>query len=397
MIKSFCRRTGLLLIPVSLIPTGLFAQADSTFSTPGGNGLGALMLMILLLVVTLAAAIYLAIRTLAIKNQIKKDKSIGKEINLEKFINSLDNNEIDKYLNYRQMNHPKDNSGNLKTPLLALLFATMALLFSPSVFAQAAGSLFREGGVIITLILILTPILVGIVLMIVKVSNLSRKYKQKRNIEEAQRLSNYLKSLPEQEITDILRKRKEVLDYKISQNEHSGTLPVEDKKGILKNVNEHANIRFIEEKRKAIQRPGVNPQLSKLVIWFLISATVWLVFGTTVGEYEGIKFVAPDADHLSWLSFGRLRPVHTNAVFWGWSSMAMIGLGYYVIPRVGNNEIANLKWGWWTLWLINASVLLGSLALMAGINNGGGEYREYIWPIQLLFAIGVVLDFGQFS
>jgi cytochrome c oxidase cbb3-type subunit 1 len=40
-------------------------------------------------------------------------------------------------------------------------------------------------------------------------------------------------------------------------------------------------------------------------------------------EYLGIKFVAPDVDQISWLSFGRLRPVHTNTVFWGWASLAM--------------------------------------------------------------------------
>ena len=399
MIKQFCPKAGLILISAFFAPVILFAQTEPTLANPDGRGLGAFILMLLLLVVTLIAAIYLAFKTLDIKNQIKKDSNSNQEISLEKFVNSLDETEIDTYLNYRQMKKPTENGGKLNSPLLSLFLVTMAMFFSQSLFAQTApnqGSLFSEGGVIITLILILTPILVGVILMIVKVSNLSRKYKLKRNVAEAERLSQYLKTLPADEVAEILKKRKAVLDYKISQNELSGTLPVEDKKGILKNVNEHANIRFIEEKRKAIQRPGVDPQLSKLVIWFLISATVWLVFGTTVGEYEGIKFVAPDADHLSWLSFGRLRPVHTNAVFWGWSSLAMIGLGYYVVPRVGNNQIANIKWGWWTLWLINASVLIGSICLMAGINNGGGEYREYIWPVQLLFAIGVVLTLANF-
>jgi cytochrome c oxidase cbb3-type subunit I len=399
MIRKFCQRSGSAILAILLIPAALYAQTDSTFSNPDGRGLGTFILMILLLIVTLAAATYLAIRTLAIKNQMKKDASANNEFNLDKFINSLDNDQLDAYIKYRQMKNPKENGSNLSSTPLTVFLIIIGTLFSQSLFAQTIPyqeSLFSEGGVIITLILILTPILVGVILMIVKVSNLSRKYKMKRNIAEAERLSNYLKTLPDEEITEILKKRKEVLDFKISQSELSGTMTVEDKKGILKNVNEHANIRFIEEKRKAIQRPGVDPQLSKLVIWFLISATVWLVFGTTVGEYEGIKFVAPDADHLSWLSFGRLRPVHTNAVFWGWSSLAMIGLGYYVVPRVGNNDIANLKWGWWTLWLINASVLIGSICLMAGINNGGGEYREYIWPVQLLFAIGVVLTLANF-
>jgi cytochrome c oxidase cbb3-type subunit 1 len=101
--------------------------------------------------------------------------------------------------------------------------------------------------------------------------------------------------------------------------------------------------------------------------------------------------VAPDADHVSWLSFGRLRPVHTNAVFWGWASLGMLGLGYYVVPRVSNTKLANMTYGWYALWLINAAVILGTICLMAGINNGGGEYREYIWPVALLFAIGIIL------
>ena len=44
----------------------------------------------------------------------------------------------------------------------------------------------------------------------------------------------------------------------------------------------------------------------------------------------------------------------------------------------------------------NASVIFGTIALMAGINNSGGEYREYIWPIMLLFGIGVVLTLINF-
>ena len=54
-----------------------------------------------------------------------------------------------------------------------------------------------------------------------------------------------------------------------------------------------------------------------------------------------MKFIWPEMDSISWLSFGRLRPVHTNTVFWGWSSLAMIGLGYFVIARTSNTKITN--------------------------------------------------------
>jgi cytochrome c oxidase cbb3-type subunit I len=78
-------------------------------------------------------------------------------------------------------------------------------------------------------------------------------------------------------------------------------------------------------------------------------------------------------------------------VFWGWSSLAMIGLGYYVVSTVSNTKVASLKYAWYAFYLINASVIAGSISLMAGINNAGGEYREYVWPIMLLFAIGLVI------
>jgi cytochrome c oxidase cbb3-type subunit 1 len=118
--------------------------------------------------------------------------------------------------------------------------------------------------------------------------------------------------------------------------------------------------------------------------------------GTGIGEYVGIKFVVPDADHVSWLSFGRLRPVHTNIVFWGWASLGILGLGYYVVPTVSNTKLYSIKWGWIALVLTNLQVILGSVSLMAGINNGGGEFREYIWPIMALFAVALILTLINF-
>jgi cytochrome c oxidase cbb3-type subunit 1 len=399
MILPFCKKASVLFLLSFLVPTILFAQDDSTLSEPGGRGVGALILMILLLATTFFAAIYLAFRTSNLRSRIKKEEEPGKDTDLSQVIDKLNREEIENFLNYKQIKKT-DNKSSKGSPLVVLILLIVSCLFSSSALAQQAapksGSVFNDGGIIITLILILIPILVAVILMIIKVRSLAKRYKIKKDMAEATRISNYLKSLPEEELTDALRKRKEVLDYKISQNVLSGELPPEDKRGIIKNVNEHANIRFIEEKRKGIARPEVDPELSKLVLWYLIWATIWLVFFTSVGEYEGIKFVAPDADHLSWLSFGRLRPVHTNGVIWGWSSMAMMGLAYYVIPRVGNNKLYSLKLGWWSLWLVNACVFLGTIALMSGINNSGGEYREYIWPIMLLFAIAVVLTLINF-
>ncbi|MEJ7736953.1 MAG: cbb3-type cytochrome c oxidase subunit I [Chitinophagaceae bacterium] len=397
---KYCKAQRLPFILCLLLPFSLLAQAKSATSVSAQPGIGEIILLCLLILVLLVATIFLSIKTKEMM-QLTRKKLKGEHTGkVEEHMNSLDSKQIDTYLKYIDTMKFEPSGNNSANSLLILFMIAGATLFSTNLFAQSPGkqsfSLFSEGGIVITLILILTPILAGIILMIVKVINMIKQYRRNQTVSEVNRLTAYLKTLPEAEITDTLRKRKAVLDYKLQNNELSGSLPVNDDKGIITNVNEHANIRFIAEKRKALKRPDVDPQLSKLIIWFLISATAWLVFGTSVGEYVGIKFVAPDADHVSWLSFGRLRPVHTNAVFWGWSSLAMLGLGYYVVPRVGNVQIHSIKWGWYTLFLINASVLLGSISLMAGINNGGGEYREYIWPIQLLFGIGLAITLANF-
>src|SRR5690606_6329214 len=150
------------------------------------------------------------------------------------------------------------------------------------------------------------------------------------------------------------------------------------------------------KRRTSSFQQTVSPALGRLILYFIGTSIFWLVLGTSVGLYVGIKFVVPDIEYVSWLSFGRLRPAHTNMVFWGWASLAMIGLAYYVIPRVSIKENFNIKQGYVSMILINLAVLAGTISLLAGVNNGGGEYREYIWPIMTVFGIGVAVSLHNF-
>jgi len=253
-------------------------------------------------------------------------------------------------------------------------------------------NIFSESGIIITLLLIAIPVIVASILLIIKAYALLKNYLNKKELEK---FNEYVKKLSPEDVQKLELRKKE-LDYTLSDHELSGEEIPNDNKGLISNVNEVTTLRFIEQKKKSQPRPYIAPDLTKLILWYLGCATFWLLFGTTVGEYVGIKFIAPDVDHFSWLSFGRLRPVHTNAVFWGWASLAMVGLAYYVVPRVSNVSIASIKTGYQSLVLINVSVILGTICLMAGINNGGGEYREYIWPVMALFGIGVFISLLNF-
>ena len=253
-------------------------------------------------------------------------------------------------------------------------------------------SILSESGILITLILIVIPVITASVIVFIKVNAVLKNYHKKKELEK---FNEYVKGLTPDEI-ERLEQRKKELEFSLANNELSGqTIPL-DKKGLIDNISPIETLRFIEQKKKSQLRPYIEPDLTKLILWFLGCATFWLLLGTTVGEYLGIKFVAPDIDQFSWLSFGRLRPVHTNAVFWGWASLAMMGLAYYVVPRVSKVPITSIKTGYRSLVLINASVIIGSICLMAGINNGGGEYREYIWPVMALFGIGVFISLQNF-
>jgi len=253
-------------------------------------------------------------------------------------------------------------------------------------------NILSESGIIITLLLIAIPVVVASILVVIKAKNVLKNFLKKKELEK---FNEYLKSLSPEEVQKLEQRKKE-LEFSLTNKELAGDTTPVDSKGLIDNVSEVSSLRFIEQKKKSQARPYIEPDLTKLILWYLGCATFWLLFGTTVGEYVGIKFVAPDVDHYSWLSFGRLRPVHTNAVFWGWASLAMLGLAYYVIPRVSNVPIASIKTGYRTLILVNASVILGSLFLIAGINNGGGEYREYIWPVMALFGIAVIISLRNF-
>ena len=253
-------------------------------------------------------------------------------------------------------------------------------------------NLFGNSGIIIMLVLVIMPIIAASIIAIVKATALIKHFQQEH---KAKKFAAYLKTLSPQEIVKLEQRKKE-LEFSLHNNELSGNLSASDKTGLIENINYEESIHFISEKRKAQQRPAVDPDLARLILWYIGAAIFWLVFGTTIGEYLGIKFSAPDIDHFSWLSFGRLRPVHTNAVFWGWATLAMLGLAYYVVPRVSNTNLFSIKKGYRSLIFINAAIVIGTISLMAGINNGGGEYREYTFPVMGLFGWGLWLSLRNF-
>lgn len=108
---------------------------------------------------------------------------------------------------------------------------------------------------------------------------------------------------------------------------------------------------------------------------FMISAIFWLVFGTSLGLVASLQFTAPDAlAGVAQLSFGRLRPVHINAVLIGWLSMGYAACMLYLIPVLVGRK------GMWSELVGNITMVAWNVMMVTGlwgILNGDTEGREY--------------------
>jgi cytochrome c oxidase cbb3-type subunit 1 len=258
------------------------------------------------------------------------------------------------------------------------------------------GSLLLSPGLIGVFILVMIVVLLAALIAVVRLNAYIKSAKQRRILKDRLAFRDEIAGMNDSEIDELLNRRKQAHLFKLTGKELSSAQTADDVRGLINNLKSEPYSPLFDEKKKTRLSLETSEQLKKIVIWYLGAAAFWLIFGTMVGEYLGMKFIWPDADHISWLSFGRLRPVHTNTVFWGWASLAMVGLGYFVISRTSNTEIHSYKAAWVGWGLINLSIVLGDICLASGINNGGAEYREYIWPVMLLFALALIITFFNF-
>jgi cytochrome c oxidase cbb3-type subunit I len=139
-------------------------------------------------------------------------------------------------------------------------------------------------------------------------------------------------------------------------------------------------------------RDREDPEDVSIFSAFTLSATFWLLLTTAVGLLMSFKFPYPDWATSPFLSFGRLRAIHTNGTFYGWASLALIGSALYVAARTSGVAIVGKRWAWLSLLFLNLAAVLGTITLDLGLNYGDQEYREWIWPVRLIFLIGIFLS-----
>jgi len=142
---------------------------------------------------------------------------------------------------------------------------------------------------------------------------------------------------------------------------------------------------------RAIGQVEDDRALTAVFTAYVTTATIWLVIATAVGLLLAFKFGAPDFWAAKYLTFGRLRPIHTNATFYGWASIGLVGVAYYIAARSCGTRLYSTRLAWLGLALFNLAAIAGTIALDLGCNDGDLEYREWPWPIRLIFLAALLV------
>ncbi len=120
---------------------------------------------------------------------------------------------------------------------------------------------------------------------------------------------------------------------------------------------------------------------------FAIMTVVWGIVGMTVGVLIAAQMAWPALNFdLPWLSFGRLRPLHTNAVVFAFGGSALFATSYYVVQRTCHVRLISDKLAAFTFWGWTLIILLAAITLPLGITTSK-EYAELEWPIDLLITV----------
>jgi cytochrome c oxidase cbb3-type subunit 1 len=134
----------------------------------------------------------------------------------------------------------------------------------------------------------------------------------------------------------------------------------------------------------ATEQPTYN---YKVVRQFAIMTVVWGIVGMLVGVLIAGQLVWPALNFdTSWLSFGRLRPLHTNAVIFAFGGSALFATSYYVVQRTCQVRLFSDALASFTFWGWQLIIVLAAISLPMGWTSGK-EYAELEWPIDILIAV----------
>ena len=125
----------------------------------------------------------------------------------------------------------------------------------------------------------------------------------------------------------------------------------------------------------------------KVVRQFAVMTVVWGVVGMLVGAIIAAQLLWPELNFdIPWLSYGRLRPLHTNAVIFAFGGSALFATSYYIVQRTCHVRLFSGGLAAFTFWGWQVVIVLAAITLPLGYTQGK-EYAELEWPIDILITL----------
>ncbi len=139
----------------------------------------------------------------------------------------------------------------------------------------------------------------------------------------------------------------------------------------------------------------------KVVRQFAVMTVVWGIVGMAVGVFIAAQLYWPALNFdLPWLSYGRLRPLHTNAVIFAFGGSALFATSLHVVQRTCHVRLISDRLAAFVFWGWQAVILAAAITLPLGMTQGK-EYAELEWPVDILITVVwvayAVLFFGTIA
>ena len=136
---------------------------------------------------------------------------------------------------------------------------------------------------------------------------------------------------------------------------------------------------------------------NKIVKYFLIATAFWGIIGMLVGLTAALELVFPEMNITAWLTFGRIRPLHTNAVIFAFVGNGIFTGVYYSLQRLLKARMFSDTLSWINFWGWQIAILTAVFTLPLGYSTSN-EYAELEWwqdiVIALLWVVWGVNMFG---
>ena len=137
---------------------------------------------------------------------------------------------------------------------------------------------------------------------------------------------------------------------------------------------------------------------NKIVKWFAYATIFWGIIGMLAGLLAALQLVWPSLSfNQAATTFGRVRPVHTNAVIFAFVGNGIFMGVYYSLQRLCKARMYSDKLSKFHFWVWQLIIVLAAVTLLAGYTTGK-EYAELEWPIDILITIvWVVFGWNMFG